>query len=206
VGQWYETVEYQGDGTKVDRPWLTIPPVNNSTITSEGRFASAVEDILGKIWAAPNTLLGVIVGLIDVGIGELIGNDTDIIFANNAITFLGGGLGRGAVTLGNSIIYAHDATPGSAPQPYGNAEDVAKFANIKMKLGDHEEAHTYQYQTWGPLFLPAYFANVVVSALFTGNVTKFEAAADAYAAARGERIPIPSRIIERQDLPPPSGT
>jgi len=113
-----------------------------------GNVLGGALDLAGKAWNSPNTALGVIGGLAGVPFGA------SIHFGNNAIQFWdypwGGG---GALTLGNSQIYAWPVTPANGPNNiwwprYDNTADI--------RLGFHEEQHTYQSQLLGPLFLPVY--------------------------------------------------
>ena len=71
-----------------------------------------------------------------------------------------------AVTLGNTIHYFGSSYP--------NQERNSGYDDeIKINLGKHEQEHTYQYQTWGPLFLPAYIYNGGIS-----DNNSFESEAD----------------------------
>ena len=88
-------------------------------------------------------------------------------FGNNAIQFLNYPLGRGALTLGNSIIYAKGTNPETMDHLYGYPRPI--------EVGAHEEAHTYQTQVLGPLFIPTYFASGGIS-----GQNPFERAANIY--------------------------
>ena len=107
------------------------------------RFLIALLPVaLGRIWAGPNTLLGIAVGTLGIatgGKGQL---------KRGCFEFYGGGLswllkkapiggGAMALTLGHTII--------------GQTAEALDAAR------DHEHVHVQQYQRWGPLFLPAYF-------------------------------------------------
>ena len=98
-----------------------------------------VRSLLGKLWASPNTALGLAIGTVAVMLGARAR------FANNAIEFLEQPfvtlIGRNAVTLGNTIHYAPGRDPDRIIRSYDGARDV--------KLGDHERAHTHQYERWG---------------------------------------------------------
>ncbi len=92
-------------------------------------------------------------------------------FGNNAIQFTNFPFGRkGALTLGNVQIY-RNARPGKSDFWYG----------VYQNTGLHEQAHTYQSQVLGPLFLPAY--------LLSGNPISgsnpFERAATDFATGAG---------------------
>lgn len=97
--------------------------------------------VLLYIWTAPNTLLGVLIGIL----GLISGGGVQIRRA--CIEFYGGwvtklllGLppqGAMAMTLGHSILGVSQA-----------ALDCCR---------DHEQVHVRQYERWGILFIPAYF-------------------------------------------------
>lgn len=97
--------------------------------------------ICAYLWAAPNTALGLIAGLIAFMLGARISAES------HAVAFSGGRLGRwldglppelrfSAMTLGH-VILAVNAMALSASR-------------------DHELVHVGQYERWGPFFLPAY--------------------------------------------------
>lgn len=124
----------------------------------------------GVIWTSPNTLIGLIGGVLAIPFGSRPSWQPQ----DGAIVFVGWPWGPGgAVTLGNVILattrsldvdcrtYAHMA--GHCIEPL-------------VRLGDHERAHVLQYMALGPLFLPLYFALGGVSAR-----NPLERAADVYA-------------------------
>ena len=143
-------------------------------------------DVLGKIWASPYTLLGAAYG----GFGHLYGIATgrrpQISFGNNAIQFINNPFvnRRSAFTLGNAILYGAEQSP-ETPGAYGNLQ-------VK-NVGEHEKAHTYQYQTLGPFFGPAYMlaggfsGPTNPSATTRGN--PFEDAAQRYGSGQGSWWP-----------------
>ena len=102
--------------------------------------------VLGKIWTLPNTLLGLACGAVAVTLGARVQ------VGRNAIEFLGNPFiahfGSAAMVLGNTIHYA----PGRSPDDVVQRYDRAGF----VFLGEHERAHTAQYERWGPFFLFAY--------------------------------------------------
>jgi RHS repeat-associated protein len=142
----------------------------NWTKSAAARVGSAVAqgakiglDVLGKIWTLPNTLLGLTLGFLTLPFG---GN---ISIEHNAIVFNNFPIGSRAFTLGNTIFN---------PDPSLNSPNSGYTPGATMQTGAHEEAHTYQYEVLGPLFLPVYF----ISWLFLGDQAKipFENAADRY--------------------------
>ena len=100
--------------------------------------------VVAYLWASPNSVIGVTLGLLMV----LVGARSQIV--RGVLEFSGGVLGSTiakpttripfrAITFGHVILGADAA-----------ALDAAR---------DHEHVHVRQYETWGPLFLPAYVAS-----------------------------------------------
>jgi hypothetical protein len=88
----------------------------------------------GKLWAAPTTALGLVLG----GLGWALGGAAPRL-GNNAIEFRGNVLIRPftpAITIGNVICYVR-SDPGQSTQ-------------------DHERQHTYQAELLGVAYLPAH--------------------------------------------------
>jgi len=127
---------------------------------------------LGKLWTLPNTLLGLAAGGVALALGARAGAGG----GRNAIEFhdnrLVGWLGKGAITLGNTIHYAPGMRPERSVRRYDGAGRVA--------LGEHERAHTLQFERLGPLFLVVYGVAWLPGIFGEGNV--FERAADRSAA------------------------
>lgn len=105
-----------------------------------------IERIWSYAWASPNTVIGLALGLLANLFGAQLRQQQGV------FEFSGGGLGRlfaaprlacpfRAVTLGH-VILATDA------------------ATLDCARG-HEQVHVRQYEQWGPLFLPAYFASSI---------------------------------------------
>lgn len=125
--------------------------------------AQAAVDLVGKAWAAPDTTVGLLAGLASLPFGGHISG-----VANNAIQFTNVPWGPGgAITIGNVQLYN-----GVLPTQNQNGYDGA---GPPEPYGSHEEGHTYQYQTLGPLFTPVYFLSGGVS-----GSNPFEQAADNY--------------------------
>lgn len=140
---------------------------------------STVGDLVGKVWALPNTIVGLVYG----GAGYLVGKagyllgltaNPTISFRNNAIQFHNNPFTRGgeAITVGNTISY------GSGVNPKNNYA----YGDPSVNIGLHEKAHTYQQQVLGPLFLLEYLR----SGGFTGpGGNPYEQAAQNYGSGRG---------------------
>lgn len=98
--------------------------------------------VLLYFWVAPNTLLGILLGML----GLITGGSVQI--RRSCIEFYGGWVtkflrmiplkGALAMTLGHSIL--------------GISQEALDSCR------DHEQVHVKQYERWGVLFIPAYFA------------------------------------------------
>lgn len=118
--------------------------------------------VLGKLWASPVTLIGLLAG----GLAWPFGARAH--WGHNAVQFLHFPLGRGALTLGNVVLYAR-FSPQHCACLYGSA--------TPLSFGLHEQAHTHQYERLGLLFLPLYFC---VGGIAASN--PLEQAANCFAA------------------------
>lgn len=126
--------------------------------------------MLGVLWTAPNTALGLVIGVIGIAFGA----HTHVSRRNLAIVFhrIPWGPG-GALTLGNTILHTGDtldATCVTYAHRAGHGDEP------EIVLADHERAHVFQYMALGPLFLPLYLLCGGISAR-----NPFERAADRYA-------------------------
>ena len=139
---------------------------------------SLTVDVVGKIWNLPNTALGLVaggagyvVGKVGHALGWYSGNPS-IQFGHNGIEFLDNPFiaKDGALTLGNAISYSKEKPPWK-PDAYGDPA---------VTYGRHEEAHTYQSQVLGPLFIPTYLSNGLPS-----RHHPFEQAAQQWAKEEG---------------------
>ena len=126
--------------------------------------------LLGILWTAPNTVIGLVAGSIGIAFGA----HAHVRARDLAIVFHRWPWGPGgALTLGNTILHTGD-TLDSDCVTY--AHRAGHLQEPSIRLADHERAHVYQYMVLGPLFLPLYLACGGVSAR-----NRFERAADRYA-------------------------
>ena len=129
-------------------------------------------DAIGKIWTAPNTLAGLLLGTAALPAGSR------VVLAHNAIVFNAVPLVRRAFVLGNVIINptADLEWRCATYESVARRKRDAHCAVETVHAGKHEEAHTWQYQVLGPFFLPVYALTMLLP-----SPTPFERAADLYA-------------------------
>ncbi|MCY7355128.1 MAG: hypothetical protein LH470_08665 [Lysobacter sp.] len=134
------------------------------------RALIAIARVAGMLWTSPNTVLGLVAGIIGIAFGA----HAHVSRRNLAIVFHDWPWGPGgAVTLGNVILHTGDTLDSHCvTYAYGAGQGDEPM----ILLSDHERAHVYQYMLLGPLFLPLYAACGGVSAR-----NRFERAADHYA-------------------------
>lgn len=134
-------------------------------------MASAAR-LLRYLWAAPYTVLGLVLGAIAVlfgatarrhhGVVEIFGGQVGA-----RLALLPEPLRFSAMTLGHVIL----------------AVDRSALAQLRL----HEHVHVRQYERWGPLFLPAYLLSSLVQLLRGRNPYRenhFERQAYAVVAAK----------------------
>ena len=139
---------------------------NAGSATASGFNAlTVVVDFIGKIWALPNTVLGLTAQIVLAPFAYANGGGFQL--GNNSVQLMGVPFFGGAITIGNTQIYFEGTDPLSN-RTYGE---------INVNTGFHEQFHTYQQQLLGILFWPAY--------LFSGPMASlrnpFEAAAQDFA-------------------------
>ena len=124
--------------------------------------------VLGHFWTAPNTLLGLIAGLLGMPSGARpYRYDGALAFRRMPRFF-------GALTMGGVILHAGQSLDVAVPTYTARLRPAARAG--RARLGDHERAHVLQYLVLGPLFLPVYFLCGGVSAR-----NPFERTADLFA-------------------------
>ncbi len=110
--------------------------------------------LLSKIWASPNTFLGLLVGLVSLFFGSKAQKvDGCWEFHSGLVQWLLQqapiGSGALAMTLGHCIL--------------GQTESAL---DITRK---HEHVHVRQYGRWGPFFIPVYFIASLLAWIKGGN-------------------------------------
>ena len=92
------------------------------------------------LWASPNTLVGLALGVLGVMTGGHVQRHTGV------LEFYGGGLAWLFEQMGDPHVIA--MTLGHVV--LGHSYTAIEFSR------QHERVHVRQYEAWGPLFLPAY--------------------------------------------------
>ena len=131
------------------------------------KTAKVALDVLGKIWTLPNTIIGLILGLVQLPFGASISIEHNAIVFNNAPI----ASGSEAWTLGN-VIFNH-------PNRDINRQLASPYTGQQINVGTHEEGHTYQYEVLGPLFFPIW---LILGGPSSNN--PLETAADTYATTQ----------------------
>ncbi len=105
------------------------------------RSPASFRGAVGYAWALPNTLVGLLGGLLVLAFGGRLR------VVRGVAEFSGGGLGAACAALPPVLRYSA-ITLGHVVLGVSAAELAA--------VRDHEHVHVRQYERWGPLFLPAY--------------------------------------------------
>lgn len=106
--------------------------------------------LLRYLWAAPYTVLGLVLGFVAVlfGAGSQLNRGVVEVAGGRigrALAQLPPALGFSAMTLGHVIL----------------AVDRSALAQLRL----HEQVHVAQYERWGPLFVPAYLLSSLLQLL-----------------------------------------
>ena len=111
-----------------------LPAMRKSQISPP---LAAAARTLAILWAGPNSLLGLVAGLLTLASGGSVQLRRGVLeFHGGFSTWLLNRLDVVGLTLGHTIL--------------GTTTAALDFVR------DHEHVHVRQYQLWGPLFLPAY--------------------------------------------------
>ena len=128
--------------------------------------------VLRYLWAAPYTLVGVVLGTA----GVLAGGRWRV--HRGVLEFFGGRIGKALSGMPRSL--------GFSAMTLGHVI-LAVDRSALVQLRDHEEVHVRQYERWGPLFVPAYLLSSLLQLLRGRNPYRenhFERQAYALTAAR----------------------
>ena len=131
---------------------------------------------LAEIWTLPNTLLGVLVGLLARGVPRRIPGRSFLgVAGRGVLAALVRRRGITATTFGSVVVFWR-------PEEAG-----------KKWLLDHEEVHVRQYRLLGPLFVPLYLLFVP----FTGYGDRHPLEAPAYRVGDGRRCEMDTQSRSR---------
>ncbi|HWO70124.1 MAG TPA: hypothetical protein VNP94_05145 [Actinomycetota bacterium] len=108
---------------------------------------------LGFLWTLPNTVLGLVLGLLTFQRPRLVRGVVAFDRAERGLTWVLRRLDRTAMTVGHVVVSARP---------------------LEGALLEHELHHVRQYRAWGPLFIPAY---LLLAAVFGYRRHPFERAA-----------------------------
>ncbi len=147
-------------------------PVNTQDhpVRFRPRLLSRGVRVLGMLWTLPNSVVGVLAGLVGIAFGARLrwqANELALV-----VRRWPWGAG-GALTLGNVILHTGERLD---TRCLTYAHRAGQGVDPPVSLADHERAHVYQYMLLGPLFLPLYLLCGGISAR-----NRFERAADRYA-------------------------
>lgn len=116
----------------------------------------ALRSIVGKLWNAPNTAIGLGYGLIGHGVGKVMGMDPRIGLGRNAVQFTNNPFGGvSAITLGNATVWNGDPNDPTDTRWHENGRPIVENGH---SFPDHEEQHTRQGEQLGPFYLPSNIA------------------------------------------------
>ena len=180
--------EIWGDNIKMN---LFISPYTIQDIVEEG-----LDGDLGRAWAFPNTIVGLIGGTLGTGVNILFGEKTEIIYDWNAINFtntpfyklakiFNNNIIPGAITFGNIELYSEGIYPNNYSSVYipSDPQLALRLSGIThLEFSTHEEKHTYQYQHYGPFYGLFY-----VLGGFASGDNPFELEADQYSLSNMHR-------------------
>ncbi|WP_146391564.1 hypothetical protein [Allorhodopirellula solitaria] len=96
----------------------------------------SIPQLLGYLWAAPNTLLGIAIGLLLGGRFQRVDGVLEVHGRHVARVLARMIVPAAALTMGH-VVFGRDL------------EALARTRN-------HERVHVHQYAIWGPFFLPTY--------------------------------------------------
>ena len=131
-------------------------------VANPGQGLHVLGDAAGKVWNAPNTVLGAGYGSVGYAIGEVQHlldpvkhAQPGVRWRDNAVQFTNNPLGgAGAITIGNTTTYRGDPYDPNDKFWYEQGGDPRTIEN-GHSIGEHEEQHTLQGQQLGPAYLPS---------------------------------------------------
>jgi RHS repeat-associated protein len=159
IGRWLSRDPLREDGGLNLYEYVENDPIDETdplgfSGKKKNSLPGSVGNVAKKIWNAPNSVVGAIVG----GAGLLCGGSKPTL-GNNAIQFPNNPLtSGGAITFGNVINYGPSLPPDSdSPESPGHT------------TGDHERQHTHQGELLGPLYIPAAGLSLICGKILDGD-------------------------------------
>jgi hypothetical protein len=96
------------------------------------------------LWAAPASVLGVVLGVLGIAAGGRLSIHTGVLEAEGRL-------------LAWALTYLTVLEGGAAAITFGHVV-LARDAALLEWTRSHERVHVRQYERWGPLFIPLYLA------------------------------------------------
>ena len=164
-----------GISTDIGNMTTEITGDQNKGQEIKNQIDEKANDVAAKIWASPNSALGLTIGLTGYVVGKATGKEVKLDIGENAIQFIGVPFAGGAITLGNVENYFSDANPNKIWLTYEANDRVTNINDVVLNdlilLGKHEVKHTYQAEKFGPFFLPVYLYQGIIGAARNGVFT-----------------------------------
>lgn len=161
VGRLLLSPQQQAEMKEIDAMIARAPKLKDRP-----RYIDRAKDVAGKVWAAPNTAIGLAYGLAGTAVGAAMGTNPKIRRGENGIDFVNNPLaGLGAITLGNTTSWGQDPKD---PRSFWYTDQEPWTPEREAQNFRHEAAHTRQSEQLGPLYLPA---NIIggVSSVIAGK-------------------------------------
>lgn len=126
-----------------------------------GGFFSVVRNVAGRIWALPNTLIGLAYG----GIGMLFGATPEWDSQNGILRFIN--MPKWMMPSAMSLGHVHVFSPGMYKGENGNL--TLNGTGTGTTVAEEELLHTRQAEVLGPLYLPLHAISMGISILTGGG-------------------------------------
>jgi|SRR6185437_9840674 len=178
-GQWEDFINPSDlDGTGAADSVLTNLPAPY-TGTDAKPSSSVPDDLLDAgeaIWISPNTALGLIAGIAGIPFGARPTFEYGAVVFND---YPWHGPHAGALTLGNTILSNLSDLNQDGPtytSNYNAGAGLPTPSNPSVNIGNHEGGHVHQAGALGPLYIPTY----VLQSILSNGPSPMEKAADTY--------------------------
>lgn len=115
-------------------------------------------ELSGRLWALPNTVAGLLYGIVSLPFGAVADRANGVIRFTNMPRWLM----RGAMSLGDVNLFGA-----------GHVPDDDNGMGLGVCVGREEYLHTLQARMLGPLYLPAHLLGGLVSLLTPAAMARF---------------------------------